>query len=222
AMPVVAVELCCFSTMAAAGGLGSVRRLWELLLVLALARVAVALTEQYPTLSLLKQELHQQRQGLAGGCASAGEWAEQYSAECGESASGRQNSRSDSDSFSAGLSPSSLTLQYRPEKTFTQSIAYVLIGNGLYDEAIRQFSTMLQVSFLFGLLNEALSDLTKAIQLQPSARLYRHRGTLYFISEVSRFGGSCLVLVAWVFLLLSFFAFSTSCYCCLRASLVFK
>uniref|UniRef100_A0A673JES7 Tetratricopeptide repeat domain 13 n=1 Tax=Sinocyclocheilus rhinocerous TaxID=307959 RepID=A0A673JES7_9TELE len=28
-----------------------------------------------------------------------------------------------------------------------------------------------------------LSDLTKAIQLQPSARLYRHRGTLLFISE---------------------------------------
>lgn len=28
-----------------------------------------------------------------------------------------------------------------------------------------------------------MSDLTKAIQLQPSARLYRHRGTLYFISE---------------------------------------
>lgn len=72
--------------MAAAGGLGSARGLWALLLVLALARIAVALTEQYPTLSLLKQELHQQRQGLAGGCASAGEWAEQYSAECGESA----------------------------------------------------------------------------------------------------------------------------------------
>lgn len=30
-----------------------------------------------------------------------------------------------------------------------------------------------------------MNDLTKAIQLQPSARLYRHRGTLYFISEVS-------------------------------------
>lgn len=30
------------------------------------------------------------------------------------------------------------------------AIAYVLIGNGLYDEAIRHFSTMLQVSFLFG------------------------------------------------------------------------
>ncbi|XP_040206772.1 tetratricopeptide repeat protein 13 isoform X1 [Rana temporaria] len=34
-----------------------------------------------------------------------------------------------------------------------------------------------------GRISEALSDLTRAIQLQPSARLYRHRGTLYFISE---------------------------------------
>nr|XP_028579823.1 tetratricopeptide repeat protein 13 isoform X4 [Podarcis muralis] len=34
-----------------------------------------------------------------------------------------------------------------------------------------------------GQMSEALADLTKAIQLKPSARLYRHRGTLYFISE---------------------------------------
>ncbi|KAG8444199.1 hypothetical protein GDO86_009401 [Hymenochirus boettgeri] len=34
-----------------------------------------------------------------------------------------------------------------------------------------------------GRISEALSDLTQAIQLQPSARLYRHRGTLYFVSE---------------------------------------
>uniref|UniRef100_A0A8C3KH05 Uncharacterized protein n=1 Tax=Calidris pygmaea TaxID=425635 RepID=A0A8C3KH05_9CHAR len=66
--------------MAPAGGCGAVRGLWVLLVVPALARVALALTEQYPTLSLLKQ-----RQGPAGGCASAGEWAEQYSAESGES-----------------------------------------------------------------------------------------------------------------------------------------
>ncbi|XP_044943163.1 tetratricopeptide repeat protein 13 isoform X2 [Mustela putorius furo] len=116
------------------------------------------------------------------------------------------------------------------------AIAYVLIGSGLYDEAIRHFSTMLQeepdlVSAIYGRgiaygkkglhdiknaelalfelsrvitlepdrpevfeqraeilsplgrINEAVNDLTKAIQLQPSARLYRHRGTLYFISE---------------------------------------
>lgn len=55
------------------------------LALLALARAALALTEQYPALSLLKQELHRQHQGPAGGCASAGEWAKQYSAECGES-----------------------------------------------------------------------------------------------------------------------------------------
>nr|XP_040134321.1 tetratricopeptide repeat protein 13 isoform X3 [Ictidomys tridecemlineatus] len=63
------------------------------------------------------------------------------------------------------------------------AIAYVLIGSGLYDEAIRHFSTMLQILSPLGRINEAVSDLTKAIQLQPSARLYRHRGTLYFISE---------------------------------------
>ncbi|XP_070400024.1 tetratricopeptide repeat protein 13 isoform X2 [Nothobranchius furzeri] len=116
------------------------------------------------------------------------------------------------------------------------AICYVLIGNGLYDEAIKHFSLLLQsdpelVSAIYGRgiaygkkslqdiknadlalyelnrvialepnwpevyeqraeilsplgrISEALSDLTKAIQLQPSARLYRHRGTLLFISE---------------------------------------
>ncbi|XP_076872583.1 tetratricopeptide repeat protein 13 isoform X2 [Brachyhypopomus gauderio] len=116
------------------------------------------------------------------------------------------------------------------------AIGYVLIGNGLYDEAIKHFSVLLQgdpelVSAIYGRgiaygkkslqdiknadlalyelsrvitlepnrpevyeqraeilsplgrISEALSDLTKAIQLQPSARLYRHRGTLLFISE---------------------------------------
>uniref|UniRef100_A0A672NVT5 Tetratricopeptide repeat protein 13-like n=1 Tax=Sinocyclocheilus grahami TaxID=75366 RepID=A0A672NVT5_SINGR len=116
------------------------------------------------------------------------------------------------------------------------AIGYVLIGNGLYDEAIKHFSLLLQgdpelVSAIYGRgiaygkkslqdiknadlalyelsrvialepsrpevyeqraeilsplgrISEALSDLTKAIQLQPSARLYRHRGTLLFISE---------------------------------------
>uniref|UniRef100_A0A8C7FZJ3 Tetratricopeptide repeat domain 13 n=1 Tax=Oncorhynchus kisutch TaxID=8019 RepID=A0A8C7FZJ3_ONCKI len=116
------------------------------------------------------------------------------------------------------------------------AIGYVLIGNGLYDEAIKHFSLLLQgdpevVSAIYGRgiaygkkslqdiknadlalfelsrvitlepnrpevyeqraeilsplgrISEALSDLSKAIQLQPSARLYRHRGTLLFISE---------------------------------------
>lgn len=52
--------------------------LWGSLAILAMARTS-------PALSLLNQELHRQRQGLTGGCASVGEWAEQYSAECGES-----------------------------------------------------------------------------------------------------------------------------------------
>lgn len=71
--------------MAPASGCGVVRGLWVLLAVLALAQAALAFTEQYPALSLLKQELYRQHQGPVGGCASAGEWAEQYSAECGES-----------------------------------------------------------------------------------------------------------------------------------------
>ncbi|TRY81312.1 hypothetical protein DNTS_005240 [Danionella cerebrum] len=124
----------------------------------------------------------------------------------------------------------------REEYAADCAIGYVLIGNGLYDEAIRHFSLLLQgdpelVSAIYGRgiaygkkslqdiknadlalyelsrvialepgrqevyeqraeilsplgrISEALSDLTKAIQLQPSARLYRHRGTLLFISE---------------------------------------
>uniref|UniRef100_A0A8C7V5G1 Tetratricopeptide repeat domain 13 n=1 Tax=Oncorhynchus mykiss TaxID=8022 RepID=A0A8C7V5G1_ONCMY len=63
------------------------------------------------------------------------------------------------------------------------AIGYVLIGNGLYDEAIKHFSLLLQILSPLGRISEALSDLSKAIQLQPSARLYRHRGTLLFISE---------------------------------------
>lgn len=116
------------------------------------------------------------------------------------------------------------------------AIGYVLIGNGLHDEAIKHFSLLLQsdselISAIYGRgiaygkkslqdiknadlalyelsrvitlepnrpevyeqraeilsplgrISEALTDLTKAIQLQPSARLYRHRGTLLFISE---------------------------------------
>ncbi|ELK05069.1 Tetratricopeptide repeat protein 13 [Pteropus alecto] len=42
---------------------------------------------------------------------------------------------------------------------------------------------MLQILSPLGRISEAVSDLTRAIQLQPSARLYRHRGTLYFMSE---------------------------------------
>uniref|UniRef100_A0A4W3K4A0 Tetratricopeptide repeat domain 13 n=1 Tax=Callorhinchus milii TaxID=7868 RepID=A0A4W3K4A0_CALMI len=102
------------------------------------------------------------------------------------------------------------------------AFGYALIGNGLYDEAVKHFSSLLQVSGNFclqdiknaelalfelnrvitiepnapevfeqraeilsplGRISEALNDLSRAIQLRPLARLYRHRGTLHFISE---------------------------------------
>ncbi|XP_074803124.1 tetratricopeptide repeat protein 13 isoform X1 [Natator depressus] len=236
---------CCWGTVA----LG-------LLLLLGAARAALDLSEQYPALSLLKQErLRQQRQGQAGGCPQAPDWGEQYSAECDSPLLHFH----ESDCELRGSSSCESLLSLNTEKILSQAkslaeqkrfpfatdndntnedlaIAYVLIGSGLYDEAIRHFSTMLQedpelVSAIYGRgiaygkkglhdinnaelalyelsrvislepdrpevfeqraeilsplgrISEALADLTKAIQLQPSARLYRHRGTLYFISE---------------------------------------
>uniref|UniRef100_A0A8C3SZ57 Tetratricopeptide repeat domain 13 n=1 Tax=Chelydra serpentina TaxID=8475 RepID=A0A8C3SZ57_CHESE len=241
---------CCWGTVA----LGLL-----VLLLLGAARAALALTEQYPALSLLKQELHRQpRQGQAGGCPQTPDWGEQYAAECGKSDSPLLRFH-ESDCELRGSSSCESLLSLNTEKILSQAkslaeqkrfpfatdndntnedlaIAYVLIGSGLYDEAIRHFSTMLQedpelVSAIYGRgiaygkkglhdinnaelalyelsrvislepdrpevfeqraeilsplgrISEALADLTKAIQLQPSARLYRHRGTLYFISE---------------------------------------
>ncbi|XP_030874128.1 tetratricopeptide repeat protein 13 isoform X2 [Leptonychotes weddellii] len=217
-------------------------------------------TEHYSPLSLLKQELQhrQQQEAPAGsGCSpQSGDWGDQYSVECGESSFLNFH---DSDCEPKGPPPCDSLLSLNTEKILSQAksiaeqkrfpfatdndstneelaIAYVLIGSGLYDEAIRHFSTMLQeepdlVSAIYGRgiaygkkglhdiknaelalfelsrvitlepdrpevfeqraeilsplgrINEAVNDLTKAIQLQPSARLYRHRGTLYFISE---------------------------------------
>lgn len=218
-------------------------------------------TEHYSPLSLLKQELQHRQQQEApaggGGCIpQSGDWGDQYSAECSESSFLNFH---DSDCEPKGSPPCDSLLSLNTEKILNQAksiaeqkrfpfatdndstneelaIAYVLIGSGLYDEAIRHFSTMLQeepdlVSAIYGRgiaygkkglhdiknaelalfelsrvitlepdrpevfeqraeilsplgrINEAVNDLTKAIQLQPSARLYRHRGTLYFISE---------------------------------------
>uniref|UniRef100_A0A8D0G763 Tetratricopeptide repeat domain 13 n=1 Tax=Sphenodon punctatus TaxID=8508 RepID=A0A8D0G763_SPHPU len=171
-----------------------------LLVLLLAARAALALTEQYSALSLLKQELHRQQ---GGGCSQslAGDLGEQYSAECDSPFLHFHESDCE-----IRRSPSCETLSLNTEKILSEArslaeqkqfpfatdndntneelaIAYVLIGSGLYDEAIRHFSTMLQILSPLGRISEALVDLTKAIQLQPSARLYRHRGTLYFISE---------------------------------------
>ncbi|XP_024111134.2 tetratricopeptide repeat protein 13 isoform X2 [Pongo abelii] len=257
---------CCFwgGAVAAAGAARRVLLLLLLLLLGVLSagpRPGALATEHYSPLSLLKQELQHRQQQEApaggGGCSpQSGDWGDQYSAECGESSFLNFH---DSDCEPKGSSPCDSLLSLNTEKILSQAksiaeqkrfpfatdndstneelaIAYVLIGSGLYDEAIRHFSTMLQeepdlVSAIYGRgiaygkkglhdiknaelalfelsrvitlepdrpevfeqraeilsplgrINEAVNDLTKAIQLQPSARLYRHRGTLYFISE---------------------------------------
>lgn len=75
---------------------------------------------------------------------------------------------------------------------FTASVVpCIFVSRGIQSQC--SLRLIVQLFFGFGIpqilsplgrISEALSDLTKAIQLQPSARLYRHRGTLLFISEV--------------------------------------
>ncbi|XP_042541921.1 tetratricopeptide repeat protein 13 isoform X2 [Dipodomys spectabilis] len=229
------------------GGAGAGPLRWLLLGAVACARAS----EHLPPLSLLKPEAP----AAGGGCAQPGDWADQYPAECESSFLNFH----ESDCEPKGSPSCDSLLSLNTEKILSQAksiaeqkrfpfatdndstneelaIAYVLIGSGLYDEAIRHFSTMLQaepdlVSAIYGRgmaygkkglhdiknaelalfelsrvialepdrpevfekraeilsplgrINEAVNDLTKAIQLQPSARLYRHRGTLHFISE---------------------------------------
>ncbi|XP_051024561.1 LOW QUALITY PROTEIN: tetratricopeptide repeat protein 13 [Acomys russatus] len=234
-------------------GTGVVRPLLLLLGALSCARA----TEHYSPLSLLKQELQHRQQQEAqagGGCPQSGDWADQYP-ECESSFLNFH----ESDCELRGSPPCDSLLSLNTEKILSQAksiaeqkrfpfatdndstneelaIAYVLVGSGLYEEAIRHFSTMLQeepdlVSAIYGRgiaygkkglhdlknaelalfelsrvialepdrpevfeqraeilsplgrITEAVNDLTKAIQLQPSARLYRHRGTLHFMSE---------------------------------------
>ncbi|XP_070425078.1 tetratricopeptide repeat protein 13 isoform X4 [Equus przewalskii] len=254
---------CCYcwgGAVAAAAAAGRVLVLLLLGVLSAWPHPGALATEHYSPLSLLKQELQHRQQQEApagGGCSpQSGDWGDQYSAECGESSFLNFH---DSDCEPKGSPPCDSLLSLNTEKILSQAktiaeqkrfpfatdndstneelaIAYVLIGSGLYDEAIRHFSTMLQeepdlVSAIYGRgiaygkkglhdiknadlalfelsrvitlepdrpevfeqraeilsplgrINEAVNDLTKAIQLQPSARLYRHRGTLYFISE---------------------------------------
>uniref|UniRef100_A0A2K5RE75 Tetratricopeptide repeat domain 13 n=1 Tax=Cebus imitator TaxID=2715852 RepID=A0A2K5RE75_CEBIM len=202
---------CCFWGGAVAAAGAARRPLLLLLLLVVLSagpRLGALATEHYSPLSLLKQELQHRQQQEApaggGGCSpQSGDWGDQYSAECGESSFLNFH---DSDCEPKGSPPCDSLLSLNTEKILSQAksiaeqkrfpfatdndstneelaIAYVLIGSGLYDEAIRHFSTMLQILSPLGRINEAVNDLTKAIQLQPSARLYRHRGTLYFISE---------------------------------------
>ncbi|XP_071019072.1 tetratricopeptide repeat protein 13 isoform X5 [Oncorhynchus clarkii lewisi] len=209
---------------------------------------AIFSTEHFSTLTFFNSELHKH------GCSSPSEW-EEYASDCESSIL-----QLDSPDCEEGSNlPCESVFSLNAEKILSQAklfieqkrfpfavdnhntneelaIGYVLIGNGLYDEAIKHFSLLLQgdpevVSAIYGRgiaygkkslqdiknadlalfelsrvitlepnrpevyeqraeilsplgrISEALSDLSKAIQLQPSARLYRHRGTLLFISE---------------------------------------
>ncbi|XP_077409363.1 tetratricopeptide repeat protein 13 isoform X2 [Vanacampus margaritifer] len=213
-----------------------------------LCRVAPA-TEFFSTLTLFNSELHKQ------GCSSSTSDWEEYAADCESSILQLDDPNCEEGSNQPCESVYSLNTEkvLNQAKLFIEqkkipypvknvntneelAICYVLIGNGLYDEAIKHFSLLLQsdpelVSAIYGRgiaygkkshqdiknadlalyeltrvitlepnwpevyeqraeilsplgrISEALADLTKAIQLQPSARLYRHRGTLLFISE---------------------------------------
>uniref|UniRef100_A0A8I5ZNS0 Tetratricopeptide repeat domain 13 n=1 Tax=Rattus norvegicus TaxID=10116 RepID=A0A8I5ZNS0_RAT len=156
------------------GSLGAtvVRLLLLLLGALACARA----TEHYSPLSLLKQELQHRQQQEApagGGCPQSGDWADQYP-ECESSFLNFH----ESDCELRGSAPCDSLLSLNTEKILSQAksiaeqkrfpfatdndstneelaIAYVLVGSGLYDEAIRHFSTMLQeepdlVSAIYG------------------------------------------------------------------------
>ncbi|CAH7042931.1 tetratricopeptide repeat protein 13 isoform X9 [Phodopus roborovskii] len=148
-----------------------------LLLLLLLGALACArATEHYSPLSLLKQELqHRQQQeaSAGGGCPQSGDWADQYP-ECESSFLNFH----ESDCELRGSAPCDSLLSLNTEKILSQAksiaeqkrfpfatdndstneelaIAYVLVGSGLYDEAIRHFSTMLQeepdlVSAIYG------------------------------------------------------------------------
>ncbi|XP_039548530.1 tetratricopeptide repeat protein 13 isoform X2 [Pimephales promelas] len=209
---------------------------------------AILSSEYLSTLTFFNSDLHKH------GCSSPAEW-EEYAADCESSILQLE----DPDCEEGSNPPCESIFSLNAEKILNQAklfveqrrfpfavenqntneelaIGYVLIGNGLYDEAIKHFSLLLQgdpelVSAIYGRgiaygkkslqdiknadlalyelsrvialepnrpevyeqraeilsplgrISEALSDLTKAIQLQPSARLYRHRGTLLFISE---------------------------------------
>ncbi|XP_045717124.1 tetratricopeptide repeat protein 13 isoform X5 [Phyllostomus hastatus] len=162
---------CCCCWGGAVAAAGAARRVLVLLLLGVLPsgpHLGALATEHYTPLSLLKQELQHRQQQEAptgGGCSPhTGDWGDQYSAECGEPSF---LSFHDSDCEARGLPPCDSLLSLNTEKILSQAktiaeqkrfpfatdndstneelaIAYVLIGSGLYDEAIRHFSTMLQ------------------------------------------------------------------------------
>uniref|UniRef100_A0A8D1IBH4 Tetratricopeptide repeat domain 13 n=1 Tax=Sus scrofa TaxID=9823 RepID=A0A8D1IBH4_PIG len=195
---------CCGCWGGAVAAAGAARRVPVLLLLGVLSagpRPGALATEHYSPLSLLKQELQHRQQQEApagGGCSpQSGDWGDQYSAECGESSFLNFH---DSDCEPKGSPPCDSLLSLNTEKILSQAksiaeqkrfpfatdndstneelaIAYVLIGSGLYDEAIRHFSTMLQeepdlVSAIYGRgiaygkkgLHEAIESFKEALK----------------------------------------------------------
>ncbi|XP_061017496.1 tetratricopeptide repeat protein 13 isoform X5 [Dama dama] len=163
-------------------------------------------TEHYSPLSLLKQELQHRQQQEApagGGCSpQSGDWGDQYSAECGESSFLNFH---DSDCEPKGSPPCDSLLSLNTEKILSQAksiaeqkrfpfatdndstneelaIAYVLIGSGLYDEAIRHFSTMLQEAIES--FKEALKQKVDFIDAYKSlGQAYRELGNFEAATE---------------------------------------
>ncbi|KAM6218332.1 tetratricopeptide repeat protein 13 isoform 8-T8 [Rhynchocyon petersi] len=196
---------CCCCWGGAVSAAGAAQRLLVLLLLMgalpAELHPRALATEYYSPLALLKQELqHRQQEAPAGGggCSTqSGDWGEQYPAECGESSFLNFH---DPDCKPKGSSVCDSVLSLNTEKILNQAksvaeqkrfpfatdndstneelaLAYVLIGSGLYDEAIRHFSTMLQeepdlVSAIYGRgiaygkkgLHEAIESFKEALK----------------------------------------------------------
>nr|XP_042133794.1 tetratricopeptide repeat protein 13 isoform X12 [Peromyscus maniculatus bairdii] len=200
-------------------GAGVVLSLLLLLGALACARA----TEYYSPLSLLKQELqHRQHQEApaGGGCPQSGDWADQYP-ECESSFLNFH----ESDCELRGSAPCDSLLSLNTEKILSQAksiaeqkrfpfatdsdstneelaIAYVLVGSGLYDEAIRHFSTMLQeepdlVSAIYGRgiaygkkgLHEAIEAFKEALKQKVDfIDAYKSLGQAYSCSILRELG----------------------------------
>nr|XP_023422319.1 tetratricopeptide repeat protein 13 isoform X7 [Cavia porcellus] len=183
------------------GGAGA-RALQLVLLLGALA--CVCATEHYSPLSLLKQELQHRQQQEApagGGCLQSGDWADQYPAECESSFLNFH----ESDCEPKGSPPCDSLLSLNTEKILSQAksiaeqkrfpfatdndstneelaIAYVLIGSGLYDEAIKHFSTMLQEAIES--FKEALKQKVDFIDAYKSlGQAYRELGNFEAATE---------------------------------------
>ncbi|XP_050003037.1 tetratricopeptide repeat protein 13 isoform X7 [Microtus pennsylvanicus] len=184
------------------GGSGAGVVLWLLLLLLGALACARA-TEHYSPLSLLKQELQHRQQQEApagGGCPQSGDWADQYP----ECESPFLNFH-ESDCELRGSAPCDSLLSLNTEKILSQAksiaeqkrfpfatdndstneelaIAYVLVGSGLYDEAIRHFSTMLQEAI--EAFKEALKQKVDFIDAYKSlGQAYRELGNFEAATE---------------------------------------